>query len=79
MLGTEELSAKYNKIVLRARKLQRYFTQPFWSTSTRAGIAGVSVPLKQTLIDCEAFLQGKYDHLTEEQCYMRGSMEGVAS
>lgn len=77
MLGIEELSAKDNKIVLRARKLQRYLTQPFWSTSTRAGIAGVSVPLQQTLVDCEAFLQGQYDHLPEEQCYMRGSMDKV--
>ncbi|RKZ67397.1 MAG: F0F1 ATP synthase subunit beta, partial [Gammaproteobacteria bacterium] len=78
MLGIEELSAKDNKIVLRARRLQRYLTQPFWSTSTRAGIPGVSVPLQQTLVDCEAFLQGKYDHLSEEQCYMQGSMEGLA-
>ena len=77
MLGVEELSPEDSKIVIRARKLQRYLTQPFWSTSTHMGMAGVSVPLKQTLADCEAFLQGKYDHLTEEQCYMRGSMEGV--
>jgi F-type H+-transporting ATPase subunit beta len=63
---------------MRARKLQHYFTQPFWSTATHSGIAGVSVPLKQTLIDCEAFLRGQYDHLSEEQCYMLGSMEGVA-
>ncbi len=79
MLGIEELSAKDSKIVSRARKLQRYLTQPFWSTSSRAGIAGVSVPLKQTLVDCEAFLQGQYDHLPEEQCYMRGSMKSLAS
>jgi len=78
MLGIEELSARDNKIVMRARKLQHYFTQPFWSTATHSGIAGVSVPLKQTLIDCEAFLRGQYDHLSEEQCYMLGSMEGVA-
>jgi F-type H+-transporting ATPase subunit beta len=78
MLGIEELSPKDNKIVMRARKLQHYFTQPFWSTATHSGIAGVSVPLKQTLIDCEAFLRGQYDHLSEEQCYMLGSMEGVA-
>ncbi|MCW8922961.1 MAG: F0F1 ATP synthase subunit beta [Gammaproteobacteria bacterium] len=78
MLGIEELSPKDGQIVMRARKLQRYLTQPFWSTATHTGIAGVSVPLKQTLIDCEGFLQGHYDHLTEEQCYMLGSMEGVA-
>jgi len=78
MLGIEELSPKDNKIVTRARKLQRYLTQPFWSTATHTGLAGVSVPLDQTLADCEAFLQGRYDHLSEEQCYMRGSMEGLS-
>ena len=78
MLGIEELSPKDHKIVLRARKLQRYLTQPFWSTATHMGLAGVSVPLEQTIIDCEDFLQGRYDHLTEEQCYMRGSMEGLS-
>jgi len=35
------------------------------------------VPLEQTLADCEAFLAGDYDHLSEEQCYMRGSMQGL--
>jgi F-type H+-transporting ATPase subunit beta len=78
MLGIEELSAKDSKIVVRARKLQRYLAQPFWSTASHTGIVGVSVPLEQTLTDCDAFLQGKYDHLSEEQCYMRGSMEGVS-
>ena len=78
LLGIEELSAKDNKIVMRARKIQHYLTQPFWSTATHTSIAGMSVPLKQTLADCEDFLQGRYDHLHEEQCYMRGSMEGLA-
>ena len=78
MLGVEELSPKDSKIVMRARKLQRYLTQPFWSTATHMGIAGVSVSLQQTISDCEAFLQGDYDHLSEEQCYMRGGMEGLA-
>jgi F-type H+-transporting ATPase subunit beta len=75
MLGIEELSAKDRKIVMRARKLQRYLTQPFWTTASHTGIQGVSVPLERTLEDCEAFLSGRYDELTEEQCYMRGSME----
>ena len=77
MLGIEELSPSDRSIVIRARKLQRYLTQPFWSTASHTSIAGVSVPLQQTLADCEAFLQGRYDHLSEEQCYMRGSMEGL--
>ncbi len=74
MLGMEELSSKDRVVVLRARKLQRYLSQPFWSTATHTGIQGVSVPLRQTLDDCEAFLRGRYDELPEERCYMRGSM-----
>jgi len=75
MLGIEELSAKDRKIVLRARRLQRYLTQPFRTTAAHTGIEGVSVPLERTLVDCEAFLQGQYDEASEDQCYMRGSMQ----
>ena len=79
MLGIEELSAKDREIVMRARKLQRYLTQPFWSTASHTGIPGVSVPLQQTLDDCEAFLQGHYDEMPEERCYMRGSMREAST
>jgi len=75
MLGIEELSAKDRKVVMRARKLERYLSQPFWTTAAHTGIEGVSVPLKNTLADCDAFLSGRYDDLSEEQCYMRGTME----
>ena len=75
MLGFEELSARDRKIVSRARKLQRYLTQPFWATAAHTGIAGASVPLQSTLQDCEAFLLGKFDDVSEEDCYMRGTME----
>ncbi|WP_051310028.1 F0F1 ATP synthase subunit beta [Desulfogranum japonicum] len=76
MLGVEELSVKDRKIVMRARKLQRYLTQPFWTTRSHTGIQGVSVPLEQTLTDCEAFLIGQYDEFPENECYMRGTMQG---
>jgi F-type H+/Na+-transporting ATPase subunit beta len=72
MLGVEELSAEDQRIVERARKLQRYLTQPFWTTAAHTGLEGVSVPLESTLADCDAFLAGKYDELSEQQCYMRG-------
>lgn len=75
MLGIEELSLNDKKIVLRARRLQRYLTQPMWVTASHTGIPGVSVPLAQTLDDCEAFLLGKYDDRSEEQCYMQGAMQ----
>ncbi|BCX89581.1 F-type H+-transporting ATPase subunit beta [Methylomarinovum tepidoasis] len=74
MLGLEELSPVDRRIVHRARRLQRYLTQPFHVTAHYTGIAGVSVPLEQTLRDCEDFLAGKYDDLPEEACYMKGVM-----
>ena len=77
MLGVEELSGKDRKIVMRARKLQRYLTQPFWTTASHTGIEGVSVPLESVLADCESFLSGHYDDITEDQCYMKGTMAGV--
>lgn len=75
MLGVEELSPKDRKIIMRARKLQRYLTQPFWTTASHTGIKGVSVPLEKTLADCEGFLSGRYDEVSEDHCYMRGTME----
>jgi len=75
MLGVEELSPADRRTVMRARKLQRYMTQPFWTIASQSGMTGVSVTLEQTLADCEAFLAGRYDELPEEQCYMRGSMQ----
>jgi F-type H+-transporting ATPase subunit beta len=75
MLGIEELAPADQTIVLRARKLQRYLTQPFWTTASHTGIPGVSVSLETTLSDCDDFLSGKYDEVPEERCYMRGAME----
>ena len=77
MLGIEELSPVDRRVVLRARKLQRYLTQPFNVVAEHTGIPGVSLPLAETLRDCEAFLNGDYDDLSEDRCYMRGSMQGV--
>ena len=61
-------------MVLRARRLQRYLSQPFHVVAEHTGMQGVTVPLKQTLVDCEAFLAGQHDDVPEEQCYMRGAM-----
>lgn len=78
MLGMEALSADDRKTVQRARRLQRYLSQPFHTVSGHSGIPGVSVPLADVLDDCEAFLDGEYDSLSEEDCYMRGSMKDNA-
>ena len=74
MLGVEELSAQDKLIVMRARKLQRYLTQPFWGTAGHTGIPGASVTLDQTLSDCDGFLNGQFDDVPEDKCYMRGTM-----
>jgi F-type H+-transporting ATPase subunit beta len=74
MLGMAELSEKDRSIVMRARKLQRYLTQPFAVTAGHTGIAGTSVPLDHTLRDCEDFMLGRFDECPEERCYMRGTM-----
>ncbi len=74
MLGMEELSPNDRRIVLRARKLQRYLTQPFHVTALHTGMKGTSVPLDAVLKDCEGFLRGDFDDLSEDQCYMRGTM-----
>jgi F-type H+-transporting ATPase subunit beta len=78
MLGIEELSEQDRRIVLRARKLQRYLSQPFHVVAAHSGIEGVSVPLADTLDDCEAFLAGRYDDVPEERCYMQGCMKARA-
>ena len=74
MLGIEELSPDDRRVVLRARKLQRYLTQPFYVVAEHTGLPGISVSLEDTVRDCESFIDGAYDELTEEQCYMRGTM-----
>ena len=74
MLGIEELSQEDRLVVERARRIQRYLTQPFNTVSEHTGIAGVRVPLLQTIADCEAFIEGRYDHLTEADCYMKGGI-----
>ncbi|MCA9796802.1 MAG: F0F1 ATP synthase subunit beta, partial [Candidatus Eremiobacteraeota bacterium] len=74
MLGLEELSPQDRQVVLRARKLERYLTQPFHVMTDQTGQPGASVPLAQTLVDCDGFLSGKFDHLSEDQCYMKAAM-----
>jgi len=74
MLGVEELSVEDRRVVARARRLQRYLAQPFHVVADHTGIAGASVPLDTALGDCERFLDGAYDALKEEDCYMRGAM-----
>ena len=58
----------------RARKLERYLTQPFSVVADHTGIPGVSVNLDDLLQDCEDFLAGRHDELEESDCYMKGTL-----
>ena len=78
MLGIEALSASDRRVVHRARRLERYLSQPFHVVAQHSGIEGASVPLVATLADCEAFMRGDHDELPEERCYLRGSMTEAA-
>jgi len=74
MLGIEELAKEDRTVVERARKLQRYLTQPFNVTARLTGVPGVSVKFTDTLQDCEDIIAGLYDARSEADCYMRGSL-----
>ena len=78
MLGTEELAPQDRLIVQRARKLERYLTQPFHVTAEHTGMKGVSVPLETTIKDCETIIAGKLDGVPEDKFYMIGSGAGIA-
>ncbi len=72
MLGLEELSAEDQMTVRRARRLQRFLTQPFFVTEPFTGVEGVSVDPEKTLAGCEAILNGDFDDAAERDLYMIG-------
>ena len=74
MLGIEELSPQDQLIVMRARKLQRYLTQPFRVTAKQTGMEGVTVTLEETLSDCNSILTGRCDQFDEGKFYMLGRL-----
>ncbi|TDX60413.1 F-type H+-transporting ATPase subunit beta [Methylosinus sp. sav-2] len=75
LLGVEELAAEDRKIVGRARRLQRFLTQPFTVTEAFTGALGRSVPLADTLAGCRAILSGACDDWRESSFYMVGSID----
>lgn len=77
MLGIEELSQEDRLIVRRARRLERFLTQPFFLTEEFTGRKGRHVPLGDTLSGCEAILSGRMDTAHEEAFFMVGDLEEV--
>jgi F-type H+-transporting ATPase subunit beta len=75
LLGVEELGTADRLIVKRARRLQRFLTQPFMVTEAFTGTPGASVPLTETLSGCRAILDGEADAWSESSLYMVGTFE----
>ena len=77
MLGLEELSQKDRATVRQARQLERFLTQPFFSTEAMTGNAGRFVSLQQTLDSCERILAGAFKDRDEGDFYMIGSVDDL--
>ena len=71
----DELSEEDKLTVARARKIQRFLSQPFQVAEVFTGHAGKLVTLEQTISGFKEILQGKYDHLPEQAFYMVGTIE----
>jgi F-type H+/Na+-transporting ATPase subunit beta len=79
MLGFEELSQEDQRVVSRARRLERYLTQPFHVTEAFTGQEGRSVSLDDALSDCERILGDEVADVPEADLYMIGTLSEVAS
>jgi F-type H+/Na+-transporting ATPase subunit beta len=77
ILGIDELSDEDKLTVARARKLQRFCSQPFTVATVFTGLEGKYVPLKETIRGFKEILDGKYDHIREDFFYMKGTIDDV--
>ncbi|MEH6388908.1 F0F1 ATP synthase subunit beta [Pseudomonas profundi] len=75
ILGMDELSEEDKQLVARARKIQRYLSQPFFVAEVFTGAPGKYVSLKDTIRAFKGILDGEFDHLPEQAFYMVGSIE----
>lgn len=75
ILGMEELSLSDQQTVIRARRVQRFLTQPFIVAEAFSGHPGVFVPIEETIKGFKQILAGKYDDLPEQAFYMVGTIE----
>jgi len=75
ILGMDELSEEDKMTVARARKIERFLSQPFHVAEVFTGSPGIYVSLKDTIAGFKAILAGEYDHLPEQAFYMVGSIE----
>ena len=77
ILGMDELSEEDKLTVARARKIQRFLSQPFFVAEVFTGSPGKLVDLESTIKGFDAICKGEYDHLPEAAFYMVGSIEEV--
>jgi F-type H+-transporting ATPase subunit beta len=75
ILGMDELSEEDKQTVSRARKIERFLSQPFFVAEIFTGSPGKYVPLKETIASFKGILGGEYDHMPEQAFYMVGSIE----
>jgi F-type H+-transporting ATPase subunit beta len=79
ILGMEELTEEDKRTVQRARKVQRFLSQPFYVAETFTGIPGAFVPRDQTVRSFKAILDGKYDEYPEQAFFMKGTIDDIKS
>ncbi|MDB2415335.1 F0F1 ATP synthase subunit beta [Rickettsiales bacterium] len=77
MLGLEQLSPNDRAVVGRARQLERYLTQPFFTTEQFTGLKGKSVSLEDALSDCERILNDEFKDAPESSFYMIGTIDNA--
>ena len=77
ILGMDELSEEDKKVVERARKIEKFLSQPFFVAEVFTGSPGKYVTLHETLEGFRGILEGKYDHILENAFYMYGSINEV--
>ena len=75
ILGMDELSEEDKVLVARARRIQRFLSQPFHVAEAFTGMEGKYVPLKDTIHDFKEIIEGKYDHLPEQAFLMVGTVD----
>ena len=78
ILGMDELSEEDKLAVSRARKIQRFLSQPFFVAETFTGTAGKYVSLKETIAGFKGIVNGDYDNIPEQAFYMVGTIDEVA-
>ncbi len=77
ILGMDELSDDDKLTVSRARKIQKFLSQPFFVAEQFTGAPGIYVPVKNTIKSFKEILEGKYDYISEQHFYMKGAIEDV--